>query len=161
MNLTSQEYAELLARRPGLAPKVPHEAFKCPPERSVAQKGVRVACKLPGPLPGTKTHKKRLRQGVDTLNKWESEYLGILRCNPNLTPMPHAIKLQLASGCWYSPDIIVWDDLVRSLTAFEVKGFARDDAIVKLKVAARAYPFITFMLVWKEKGLWQQQQIIP
>jgi hypothetical protein len=48
------------------------------------------------------------------------------------------------------------------LRAWEVKGpHSWDDSIVKLKVAAHEWRAIRFVLIWKENGRWQQQEILP
>lgn len=57
------------------------------------------------------------------------------------------ITLKLADDCRYTPDF----DVVTAageLEMHETKGFMRDDARVKLKVAARSFPF-RFVLVKK------------
>ncbi len=64
-----------------------------------------------------------------------------------------AIKLRLADKTWYAPDFLVLT--TNGLLEFhEVKGFMRDDAAVKLKVAAELYPLFTFRLVRRVKGAW-------
>jgi len=61
-----------------------------------------------------------------------------------------AIKLRLANNCYYTPDfMVVRADGVVEL--HEVKGFWRDDARVKIKVAASQFPF-KFLAVKKIKG---------
>lgn len=51
-----------------------------------------------------------------------------------------AVKLRLAEKCFYTPDFMVV--LADGVVQFhEVKGFWEDDARVKIKVAAKAYPF--------------------
>ena len=47
------------------------------------------------------------------------------------------------------------------IQAREVKGFFRDDAKVKLQVAARAYPWIDFMLVRKTADGWETLAVKP
>ena len=55
------------------------------------------------------------------------------------------VKLRLARRTFYTPDfLVVFPD---HFEFHEVKGFARDDAMVKLKVAARLYPWFKFVLV--------------
>ena len=48
------------------------------------------------------------------------------------------MKLRLAEKCFYSPDFLI--RRADNLEIHEVKGFIREDSIVKLKVAARLYP---------------------
>ena len=58
------------------------------------------------------------------------------------------VKLRLGKKCWYTPDFLVWEK-DRSVTAYEVKGYWRDDARVKIKVAAKLYPMIRFVAASK------------
>lgn len=81
--------------------------------------------------------------------------------------LEEAINLEVANGCRYRPDawtiIDVGNEAVQ-LNAWEVKGpRAWDDSIVKLKVAARAYPWITFRLVTRpgRLGPWKIVKIEP
>ena len=109
--------------------------------------------------------KPRIRQNSAGLNKTEQaffDYLtareepGVLR---NVLP-PQSITLRIANGCRYTPDFMVayhvqHDDgngYAQELVAYEVKGFLRDDAAVKIKVAATAFPWIAFNLVTKLPG---------
>ena len=102
----------------------------------------------------------RLRQNQgDGMNKTERAFLGYLQAafDPKLATIHREVSLPLANGCRYKLDFLVGDRVVPSqgcltVHGFEVKGFARDDAIVKLTVAARVYPWITFTLVSKRKG---------
>lgn len=70
------------------------------------------------------------------------------------------IKLRLADNTFYTPDFAVMrDDGV--LECHEVKGFWQDDARVKIKVAADAYPFRFFAvkaLPKKNGGGWEYEQ---
>jgi len=50
------------------------------------------------------------------------------------------VKLRLADNTFYTPDFAVMT-ADRGLELHEVKGFWRDDARVKIKVAADLYPF--------------------
>ena len=72
-----------------------------------------------------------------------------------------AVTLRLGHDCRYTPDYVCasegpgeWE-----INAFEVKGFQRDDAMVKLRVAAREYPWIRFHLVTGKPGAWQIQEV--
>lgn len=109
-----------------------------------------------------KPRKKRIRQRSSTgLNKLETEalmWLGETYAHASLRP--HAIRLEIANGCYFTPDIV----MVRGcdMILYEVKGkHAWDDAIVKLKVVARAWPHFNFALIWKEEGRWMEQAIFP
>ncbi|MCD8071173.1 MAG: hypothetical protein LUE08_07315 [Akkermansiaceae bacterium] len=67
-----------------------------------------------------------------------------------------SVKLGLGKNCFYTPDFMVIrsDDVVEF---HEVKGFWRDDARVKIKVAADKYPFI-FVAVQLKGGQWITEQ---
>ena len=89
------------------------------------------------------------------LNKTEAAFLEHLRSvNPKATILSQAVNLEIANGCQYRPDFLVVTEIFDResgspgvyLQAFEVKGFFRDDAVVKIKVAARAHPWICFWL---------------
>jgi hypothetical protein len=76
-----------------------------------------------------------------------------------------SIRLVLAEHrCTYTPDFIcIMAD--GSITAYEVKGFWRDDARVKIKVAARLFPWIKFVAVqqrkkkdWAAQGRWKYEE---
>ena len=60
------------------------------------------------------------------------------------------VKLKLADNTFYTPDYAVMR-ADGQMEMHEVKGFWRDDARVKIKVAADQYPF-RFVAVQKAKG---------
>lgn len=70
------------------------------------------------------------------------------------------LKLRLADNTFYTPDFAVMrGDGV--MECHEVKGFWQDDARVKIKVAADAYPFRFFAikaLPKKSGGGWEYEQ---
>lgn len=92
------------------------------------------------------------------LNKLERAFLAWLRSTSPPWIGIQCITLKLADDCRYTPDF--WT-LGCSLHAHEVKGFMRDDARVKLKVAARMYPMIQFTLVERIKGEWKFTDVKP
>jgi hypothetical protein len=107
----------------------------------------------------------RLRQDRTGLNKTEAAFFAYLK---NKQPLLHhtaqEITLKIANGCRYTPDFVSWRVLPNGLvhiSAYEVKGFMRDDAAVKIKVAARTFPFITFHLVTRRNGAWKIETILP
>ena len=59
----------------------------------------------------------------------------------------------------YTPDFAVWED-DKTLHFFEVKGFAREDSILKFEVAARSFPHHIFTMVgWsKDKGFYTMKE---
>ena len=114
--------------------------------------------------------KARIRQKQgDGLNQTERAFLAHLQANPEYdTVAPHALTLKLGNGVHYTPDFIAYHQAVDPygdtdhVYAFEVKGFMRDDAAVKLKVAASLFPWIKFSLATKKKdGSWDVQRVFP
>lgn len=105
--------------------------------------------------------KPMLRQSAaPKLNKTEAAWGDVLRRGSGLYAVhEQAITLRLANGCRYTPDFatMLADG---SLSFWEVKGFMRDDAAVKLKVAAAQFPAWAFWLVWRKGGQWHQQRIL-
>ncbi len=105
--------------------------------------------------------KKRIRQNGSGLNKTEQAFHDyLLQFHPVSEIYSQRITLLLANGVRYTPDFLVRNR--GTLAAYETKGFMRDDAAVKLKVAASLYPWITFHLVTKKKGGgWDIQTVLP
>jgi hypothetical protein len=56
------------------------------------------------------------------------------------------VKFRLAGRTFYTPDFTV-AELGGSMSVWEVKGYWRDDARVKIKVAAEKYPHIRWVAV--------------
>ena len=66
-----------------------------------------------------------------------------------------SITLKLAKDTRYTPDFAVINNS-DELEYHEIKGFWRDDAKVKIKVAAEMFPFI-FKAFTVEKGCWVEK----
>ena len=84
----------------------------------------------------------RMKAGV--MNKSESAYQSLLESKKRAGLVVwyrfEGIKLRLADNTFYSPDFAVMaNDGV--MECHEVKGLWRDDARIKIKVAAEQYPF--------------------
>jgi hypothetical protein len=72
------------------------------------------------------------------------------------------VKVRLAGRTWYTPDFGVWFPYApdEPFTLIEVKGFMRDDAAVKLKVAASIYPEWRWLLARREgRHDWDVRQV--
>lgn len=79
---------------------------------------------------------------------------------------PMGLKLA-EEKCFYHPDFLVIQ--LDHFEFHEVKGFSKktgkpryeDDSIVKLKVAARQFPWFTFRMIWYDTALggWQDKKI--
>ncbi len=111
--------------------------------------------------------KKQLNSDADGeyagMNRWEREYvtqLFLLKRSGAIEFYAYeSVKLCLAKRTWYTPDFM----LVRSgcVEFHEVKGFMRDDAAVKLKVAADMHRWAKFVLVQREHGEWKFTPVVP
>lgn len=113
---------------------------------------------------------RRIRQSTKPpLNKLEQEWFDNARHHMfhDSIVIPQSVKFKLANGVWFLPDFFViiggFDSQDITPRAIEIKGpqTLQDDAVVKLKVAAKAYPWISWSLEWKENGQWQKQTIYP
>jgi hypothetical protein len=67
---------------------------------------------------------------------------------------PHSMKFVVIGGCrWYTPDFVARTQ-DGGMTIFETKGFMREDASLKLIAAASQYPCFSWILVGREKRIW-------
>ena len=104
------------------------------------------------------------RMKVGERNKTEAAYEELLKmlCASGevLWYRFEGVKLRLADNTFYTPDFAVMRDNGQ-MEMHEVKGFWQDDARVKIKVAADAYPF-RFVAVKpkakKDGGGWQVEE---
>ncbi len=71
-----------------------------------------------------------------------------------------SLKLRLAKGAWFKPDFLVIDEFGKFII-YETKGFMRESANVRIKVAAETYRFFKFIVVRLVKGQWQYTEIEP
>ena len=103
---------------------------------------------------------------VQKLNKTERRFYEYLWARiPFRYLGVQSITLKIGDDCRYTPDFVTMTSNVNGMEiyAWEVKGFMRDDALVKLKVAARMYQWICFKLVrWnKETVSWDIKDVKP
>lgn len=115
---------------------------------------------------------KRIRQDRKGMNKLESEWLEVLKRQfPNEQFRFGERRYLLANGIWYKPDFTCqfheWPE-ERSHshrwkeTAWEVKGpKSWRGGFENLKVAAHNWPEVRWVLVWKEDGEWNEQEVLP
>lgn len=93
----------------------------------------------------------------DKLNKTERAYLHHLRAQPNNVWVGvQNLTLKIADDCRLTPDFAVLDASGK-LTLIDVKGFQREDALIKMKVAARLFPMFEFSIVKREGVGWSEQ----
>jgi hypothetical protein len=67
------------------------------------------------------------------------------------------LKFRLATGAWYTPDFVSFTE--SGICCWETKGFWREAARVRIKVAAEKYPF-PFVAVTHEKSQWKYEYFI-
>lgn len=94
------------------------------------------------------------------LNKTEAAYLARLRLLGHPYIGIQNITLKLADDCRYTCDFNSIDENGQ-FVFHEVKGFMRDDALVKLKTAARLFRMFKFVLVKKTKTGWDITPVNP
>lgn len=120
------------------------------------------------PLKTPAVSKPRVRQDGKGMNKTEEEFFEFAKYDlsiiyPDAAWFAQAITLKIANGVRYTPDVAVM--YAGGVAFYEVKGFLRDDAAVKIKVAAHQYRLSKFFLVTKRNrkagGGWQIDLILP
>lgn len=93
------------------------------------------------------------RQRMNKLEASYAQYLELMRHAGSVQWYAfEAIKLRLADNTYYTPDFAVIGGMGGRLFFHEVKGFWREDARVKIKVAAEMFPHFGFLAVTREKG---------
>ena len=111
------------------------------------------------PLAGAE---QRVNRATDRMNKTERRYsLGLILLQRDGAIKRwafEALKFRLADRTWYTPDFDIWYPDGR-LRLVEVKGFMRDDAIVKFKVARETFPEWEWIMVRWIKGDWEQVNV--
>jgi len=121
--------------------------------------------KNPGPpqAPRTFTTAPQVQADVARLNKTERAFLAHLQATlpPGAWIGTQTHTLKLAERCRYTPDFTTLAEDGARLVMWEVKGFWRDDALVKIKTAARLYPYYQFIAAQRKKGEWVLQEFKP
>jgi hypothetical protein len=95
----------------------------------------------------------RIRKGE--MNKTESRYAQELELRKRVGEILwcefEGITLKLGFDCRYTPDFAVM--LANGeLEMHEVKGFMKEDAQVKIRTAAKNFPFRFYLARWKDGG---------
>jgi len=98
------------------------------------------------------------RHEPDGMNKLERTFHARLqeavRQRIFIAALREPLVLRLAGNTTYKPDF--WTiALPSTMTFWEVKGFMRDDAAVKLKVAAAQAAWFRWVLVQRDRGRWR------
>ena len=89
------------------------------------------------------------------MNKWEAAYAAelewSLRAGDVASFAFESLKFRLAKRGWYTPDFLVVFPGGR-MRFVEIKGFLRDDAALKFKVAREQYPQFEWLMLRKVRG---------
>jgi len=98
-------------------------------------------------------------------NKWEREFGEYLRATrPKDKHFPQGLTFRLAKKTSYTPDWITHSERAPFLIAWEIKGFWRQAGRIKIKMAARLFPFVAFIAVTRpggKAGGWKFETISP
>lgn len=108
---------------------------------------------------------KPRERGMNKTERRYSEYLDSeLRAQRILYWGYECMKVRLADECTWTPDFLVMDaDGV--ITLVDTKAWwssskkvgVTDDSLVKMKVAAEAYPFFRVVMTWLNEGVWNER----
>lgn len=101
------------------------------------------------------------------MNKLENAYSLLLEARKRAGEIEgyeyEGVTLQLAPGARYTPDFVVWEHvpgtLVRLVELHECKGFMREAALVRLRVAVKTYPCFRFKLCRLKRNHWTIEDI--
>jgi hypothetical protein len=113
-----------------------------------------IRAKSLAPVSALRQHERPVAPVDEYDSKLERKFAGLLRYLQTKGDfhrwMHEPFKLKLAKGTFYTPDFATFVQLSHAssmINIFEVKGFWRDDARVKFKVAAAQYPEFQFVSV--------------
>lgn len=126
-----------------------HAGFKSVPRPL----DVRTANLVPG---GHTTAAKKAKEAKKKkgMNKWEESFARTLEWQRSIGQIAwwgfEPFRIRLADGCWYRPDFVSVD-MAGKTSIWEVKGFMREAARIRLRVASEKLPY-DFYLVRKHKG---------
>jgi hypothetical protein len=102
--------------------------------------------------------KGSLKPSGPVLNKTEAKFRDCLQAQGLPWFGVQCWTLRLGDDCRYTPDFWAMNQYGH-ITAYEVKGFWRDDARVKIKAAAAQYPMFDFIAAQLVKGEWKLEPI--
>lgn len=95
------------------------------------------------------------------MNRWEAQWSAELSARMTAGDVLfwsfEPFSLRIASGCRYTPDFLVMR-ADGTMECHEVKGFMREAARVRLRVAADLHPY-RFILVTRPGGQWHTEDI--
>ena len=107
-----------------------------------------------GKVPSFYPQPFRAETGMNKLEQDYALYLEGERAAGNIVGWVfEGMTFKLAYRTTYTPDfLVVTKD---GFEIHETKGFLRDDANVKFKVAAEKFPWFRFKMVFRKKGEWE------
>lgn len=145
MRLTEEEYEKLTSRRAAARNDESSEGATAARQRR-EQSPIRQSTKGP--------NKTERRFEIERLDPWK-------RDGAIYDYQFEAVKLRLANGVSYTPDYLV--SVAHDMPQFfEVKGgYMREDASIKLKVAAAQYECFEFYLAQYKGGAWTITRVYP
>lgn len=157
MRLTEEEYLKLVADRNAdhaVAMERRKISNPVPPQGEPSEGNSLAPPKEKTPPTGQISQFAVTTPSKPKMNKLESDYSQLLdhrkRTGEILDWRFEAITLKLGFDTRYTPDFMVINCKCE-IEFHETKGFMRDDANVKIKIAAGMFPF-RFILVKKEQG---------
>lgn len=106
-------------------------------------------------IPKRVTHADADSDGMNRLERRYASYLDGLKLGGVIRDYHfESVRFRLANKTWLLPDFFVaMPD--GSIEVHECKGYWRDDARVKLKVAAEKYPYLRWVAVKMFAGRWE------
>ena len=108
---------------------------------------------------GPRQKGQRQMNGLEML--YVHEYLEPQRMTGHIGAWKYeAITLKLADDCRYTPDFHFWA-LDGVLEFHETKGHWREDARIKIKMAAELFPNCRFVACQRIKGQWARERFYP
>lgn len=149
MNLPNQVSKSVRRRNPGLFPETPVISITPSPDAAFT--------------PRTGLSKTEL-----ALNKTEQAYYAWAKaCGWQYVGVQN-ITLLLAHDCRFTPDFTLWSPesgvtLVDTKATNKKTGkpLVREDAMIKMRAAARLFPFIRFVVAYRHGEVWHHQEIKP
>jgi hypothetical protein len=90
------------------------------------------------------------------MNGLERDFAHLLE-SQGVTYRFNAVRLKLGEGAWFKPDFVTCEET--GMRIFETKGFMREAANVRIKVAASLYPMWPFFLVKRVGGEWTFEEV--
>jgi len=95
------------------------------------------------------------------MNKTEAKFAAYLEQLKHLNKIVawqfEPIRFRLAWKTGYTPDFLVISR--DNFSFYEVKGFMRDDAAVKIKTTAEIYPWFRWFIVYLKKNEWVFKEV--